>query len=135
MTYELIEQTTSSTFMFNPTFQHTTNLQQTNYGKNLYMKVQYSLRSPFELTIKVDCVVINLFQYTDMFCHLCSRLLLNKMWQIKKLLKMTNISICHNIFNYVLILIFSFIVSFHVFASMVIKSSPSDVLFEGLSHI
>ena len=42
----------------------------------------------------------NPFPYIDAFWHLCNRRLLKLLWQKKKLLMMSNFSICHNDFNY-----------------------------------
>ena len=51
--------------------------------------------------------LLNPFPLEDTFWRICRRRLLKTFWQNEKLLMMSNFYICHNVFNYYLILLSS----------------------------
>ena len=59
-------------------------------------------------------LLVNPFPLIDTFWCLCSRRLLKTLWQKEKLLKTSNFSLCHNVFNFLSVIIHSFKEAFPV---------------------
>ena len=58
--------------------------------------------------LNVLCIIyemdwdVNPFQHRDAFWRFCSRPILKTLWQKETLLIMSNVSFCHNVFNFIL---------------------------------